>query len=51
MLAVLFAVTSASLAFAGGRSRHKDSGDVQILHVTPRNTQQTDLDLGASVQA
>ena len=32
---MLFAVTSASLAFAGGRSRHKDSGDVQILHVTP----------------
>jgi hypothetical protein len=47
MLAVLLAVTSASLAFAG--SRHDSDGDVRILHVTLQHRgQDADLDLGAS---
>jgi hypothetical protein len=48
MLAVLLAVTSASLAFAGG-SRHENSGDVRVLHVTLQHRgQDADLDLGTS---
>ena len=49
MLAVLLAVMSASLAFAGGGSRHENNGDVRILHVTLQHRgQDADLDLGAS---
>ena len=48
VLALLLAVTSVSLAFASGDSRGDSNGDkVRILHVTLKNTQQTDLDLGA----
>jgi hypothetical protein len=48
-LALLLAVTSVSLAFAGGDSKGDSNGDkVRILHVTLTNSQETDLDLGAS---
>jgi hypothetical protein len=49
ILALVLAVTSVSLAFAGGDSKGDNNGDkVRILHVTLRNTQETPLDLGAS---
>jgi hypothetical protein len=48
MLAVLLAVASASLAFAGG-SGHEDNGRVRTLHVTLQHRgQEAQLDLGAS---
>jgi allene oxide cyclase-like protein len=48
MLAALLVVVGASLAFAGGESRHKADGKVRTLHVVLRDTEETDLDLGAS---
>jgi hypothetical protein len=48
MLAVLLAVISASLAFVGGGSRHETNGNIRLLNMALRNTQETDLDLGTS---
>ena len=48
MLAVLLAVTSASLAFVGGGSRHETNGNIRLPNMALRNTQETDLDLGTS---
>jgi hypothetical protein len=48
MLAVLLAVTSASLAFAGG-SRHDNNGDVRTLHVTLQHRgQEAEVDVDPS---
>jgi hypothetical protein len=46
IVALLLAVTSVSLAFAGGGARH-DDGAVRILHLTLRDHQEANLDLGA----
>jgi hypothetical protein len=48
VLALLLALTSVSFAFAGGDSRGNTNGKVRILHVTLKNSHETDLDLGAS---
>jgi Allene oxide cyclase barrel like domain len=49
VLALLLAMTSVSFAFAGGDSRgDTNGGKVRVLHVTLKNSQETDLDLGAS---
>jgi allene oxide cyclase-like protein len=49
LLSLLLAVAGVSLAFAGDDSNGDDNGDdVRVLHVTLTDTQQTDLDLGAS---
>jgi hypothetical protein len=49
VLALLLAITSVSLAFASGDSKgDTNRGKVRILHVTLKNTHETDLDLGAT---
>ena len=49
MLAVLLAVTSGSLAFAGGGSHHDSDDKVHTLQVTLQHRgQDADLDLGAT---
>jgi hypothetical protein len=45
----MLAVTSASLAFVGGGSRHETNGNIRLLNMALRNTQETDLDLGTPV--
>jgi hypothetical protein len=48
-LALLLALTSVSFAFAGGDAKgDTNRGKVRILHVTLKNSQETDLDLGAT---
>jgi hypothetical protein len=47
ILALLLAVTSVSLAFAGGDPKGDKNGDkVRVLQVTLTNSQETQLDLG-----
>jgi hypothetical protein len=49
VLALLLALTSVSFAFAGSDPKGDTNGaKVRVLHVTLKNSQETDLDLGAS---
>ena len=48
MLAVLLAVTSASLGLRRRRICHETNGNMRLLSMALRNTQETDLDLGTS---